>query len=241
MPLVSYDGDLSGYPDWLRAQLDTYNVPRNQLRVHLSCSDAWIRTIMRDVPYIKILRPMQTLKFFGDDPVVQAVIEPESSIYFHAEYVAQFLMRGQFTQQTKVVPAIQAFQGDLDAVEMYQKLELLQQLARESHCMPDLKKRNEDMFRFLQGVCPDAAISEYDRAAVEPITVAPFDWFNAPKKAGYWLAANTSGYRNRETLYRAMFQHGAIKITFGGNKTYFFVPSYPDESPTITVKATFLS
>lgn len=224
--LIEYTGDHRLYPRWLLQQLPTYSMQRNDLMQRLNCSTTWIDEIQRHVDFIKILRPSLSRAFLKQIAVSQTeldtirqVLSYRSSVYLNAQQVITWLTNnGTYTQQTRMVSINAAFHGDEGLAERYW---LLQTLAQAPDATMGAKRARTE---FLRQHCPDALITPYQRNETPALPVEPFDWFS-----GNFVAGNSKEYPNRESLNRSMYKRGAIRITFGKNKTFFAVPPAPDE------------
>lgn len=224
--LIEYTGDRRLYPRWLLQRLPTYSMQRNDLMQRLNCSTTWIDEIQRHVDYIKILRPSlsrafleQIAKTREELEMIQHVLNFRSSVYLNTQQVIAWLTNnGTYTQQTRMVSITAAFRGDENLAEQYWNLQTRAQ-ARDA-TMGDKRAKTD----FLRQHCPDALITPYHRKKTPVVDVAPFDWFS-----GEFIPGNSKDYPNRESLNRSMYKSGAVRITFGANKTFFAIPPAPDE------------
>ena len=223
--LVSYNEAPKGYPRWLLHKIETYNLQRNDLMTRLNCSTAWIDEIQHHVQHIKVLRPLLSKAILQDIAItdeererIDEVLSIRSSIYLHRQQVVDWLMENAtYTRRTKLVRLEAAFHYDTSLIDFY--VELRQRAESDEARMSDKRA----LTRFLRENCPDALVSPYKRSETPMIDVEPFDWFNRN-----FIPGNTRDYTNRESLNRAMFKRGAIRITFGKNKTFFSIPPEPD-------------
>lgn len=225
MPLITYISPdpkhpSKGYPEWLTKQLATFRVRKVALRDALNCSEYTIQTIQDHVDYIRIRRPWLTKQFLASEAA--AILNDDSATYYNADQLMQYLVgTPAYSRQTKFVRVEAVFGGEVECIKKYRELFG----ATCSGTEDEKKKAEAALSSFLAETCPEHAKAIYakkHRDSLKEIPVPAFDWFSGRD----FIPANTAvqNFRNVETLYRSMIAQGAIKITFGTRKTFFYVP-----------------
>lgn len=254
-----------GYLPWLVSMLtrNGFNAPKPSVAARLHVSEKMMQIIQRHVDYIRVRYPDKTAmmldkmrQYSSDADTALQMIDPHVSTYYQRDQLLQWLIdTPTYTRQTKFVSLEEAFRGDVAAIDEYRaavaaitELEGIRDKAADAKAYEAQHRDLErDLERIVKEHCRETIITtkigRTHRTTVAPVAVQPFDWYSVNLSAGYFLSAAheiqvKQPYRNTETLYRDMWMRGAIRITFGRNKTYFYVPArQPDQ--TFLVPADF--
>lgn len=236
MPLIKYvskdpQHPKRGYSDWLAGMLTTHNIRKKALKTWLNVSEFSMQEIQQHVNFVRVRRPWLSKAFLQSD-IADMVLHDRSATYYDNAGLMRYLIdTPAYTRQTKIVPVEAALGGETALIKAYRRLEELEHIAWV-HAERD-KPETVDAYRraqkaridWLDKNCPEhikAVVARTHRQSLKEIPVKPFDWFSEL----IFIPANTATakYRNVETLYRSMIRQGAIKITFGSRKTFFYVP-----------------
>ena len=224
MPLVEKGDTVEPYSVWLLKQLKSFNVQKQWLRKKLNCTDRFIELIEQKVDYIKVIRSLIAPELIpetcSDDEreTLMAVKACPSPIYLNGQDLLKYLIETpQYSRQTKLLPVELLLREDA-LRDYYADVDFLYN-ETNTHHRRFIRDRIE---RNLHSGCPETlVVRKYkERKKYPPREVAPFDWFTGM----HFKPANKlkASYRNQEAMYRDMFRRGAVRITFGKNKTYFY-------------------
>lgn len=224
MPLVEMKDGTQTYTEWLLQQLKTFNVQKQWLRERLNCTDRFIELIEQKVDYIKVVRGLIAPELIPETcsederETLMAVKACPSPIYLNGQDLLKYLVETpQYSRQTKLLSVELLLRED--ALHRYHDDVNLLYNETNPHHRRVIRDRIE---RTLHSACPETlVVRKYkDRKKYPPRKVAPFDWFTGM----HFRPANKlkDSYRNQEAMYRDMFRRGAVRITFGKNKTYFY-------------------
>ena len=248
MPLITYrnknpDRPTEGYTEWLADMLRTHSIGRAVAKELFSCSDWMLRTMKNDIDYIRIAKISDTRKYLlsiGEENVA-SLLDGRSGIFFNENQLYSWLLNmPTYVRQTKRIPLADAFHNDQKAISDYLWLKEDYKTCAKFKKEPWLAKRAlELLIAHTSKFCPQYAEHLYTKRRALPfLSVSPFAWFN-DTNGSFFSAAEAirhHAFANAETMYRAMFLAGAIKISFGRQKTYFFVPDDP-QADTMLVSA----
>lgn len=251
--LIRYEGKdkknpSHGYLPWLASMVATngFDMPKPWLMSRLACSEKMMQIIQQHVDYIRIQNPELTVAMlqplfphegYWDTAAGILAGDLHASTYYNRAQVMQYLINTPtYTRQTKRVPLEEAFRGDLDGIRAYKSLdERLEKAAGKLEHDEFVKLKiaianaKDELLDKYCPECTQTVLNKKHRTAVEAVEVQPFDWFTENKEKGRFISAaraQRSGvYRNTEMMYRDMFVSCATKITFGKNKTFFWIPA----------------
>ena len=252
-----------GYLPWLASMLSEagFDYPKTTLVSRLACSEKMVQIIQKHVDYIRIRDPrLSSTMLLTSIPPRSAwqnaaallAEDYHASTYYNRKQLMQYLVETPaYTKQTKRVPLEEAFRGDLDGINAYKELDTKLDRALHDDSITTEKYKmlqvlvNKEKLELVKKYCPECYFTmrfKTKRTAVEAVPVEPFDWFT-PSENGYFLSAakeqHSDIYRNTETLYREMYISCATKITFGPNKTFFYITRAEAEQKDFLVPMTF--
>lgn len=252
MPLIRYiSGDPTrGYGRWLLQMMNKngFDVPKAKLVHLLSASAGFVQTIQQQVDYIHVTEGAMRHSIADGDVPSESLdrIVPNVSIYYNREQLHDWLLKKPtYTCQTKRAPLIEAYGGDIDAVEQHKaivrQIDAVRKKEVEAEALKDAEFLHEvveqcekDLKKHINTYCPAhkfALQHILKRGIIPSAAVAPFEWWNQESGSAFSAAAavRSGAYTNTEALYREMYLSAAVKITFGTRKTFFYVPpAVPD-------------
>lgn len=237
MPLIQYvskdpKNPKRGYSAWLAGMLTTHNIRKRALKTWLNVSEFSIQEIQQHVDFVRVRRPWLSKAFLQSD-LAEMVLHDRSATYYDNAGLMRYLINTPaYTRQTKIVPVEAALGGETALINAYRDLEEREYLfwTRMRRDKPETinayRRAEQARLSWLDKHCPEhrkAVAARTHRQSLKEVPVPAFDWFSELT----FIPANTATERfhNVETLYRGMIRRGAIKITFGSRKTFFYVPT----------------
>ena len=245
MPLITFrptdsNHPKKGYTDWLLHKLIYFDVPKADAKFQLACSNTMLQTIQESVDYIRVRKAylIKELFLLVGGVTAASVLDSRSAVYYHREQLRNWLINTPtYTRQTKLISLNEAYRNDPTAVKKHTELrEEYLSIRATSNNETKTKEALERLRSHISSYCPQYVGPRYaDRKSVPAVSVEPFPWIDS--KGGRWFSAADAirrhVYTNTEMMYRSMFLSGAIKITFGTRKTYFFVPDEPEDKSLV--------